>query len=317
LAIDQYGLRSGVVGPIAAFIDPALNQTPEGVVVTAWPLVLPSNGKQIFHINALDPDGQQLTISAVPASGALQSTEDPSVFIRSAPGVISVTGTAIDPLGASASGTTAISTGGATGQRTIRRSVFGSRKNWGSFADASIQGPSLSSNDFIQAPAGPLTLGHTFTMLQDASLIGGNIYKHPQANGAITIALWDSVGSVLTQMTVSWVSDVGGWRQALFPSPISVANGSEYTLGYWTPNYYVVSTWVFNGQDTAVYPFLLKSYSEGAGGRFDGMGLVTGASLAFPTVRVPANYYIDPIVTWIDDTPAWAPGYNAQWVNGR
>jgi hypothetical protein len=235
------------------------------------------------------------------------------------------TATATDPLGLAATGTRTVTTGGATGIRTVRAGLLENRVIWGSLATPgydTIQGPTLTLDDFIQAPAGPITLAITFTMQRAANITGCRIYKHPSLTGTIPVALWNSAGTVLASTTVSFIADHGGWRTVTFPAPAAVVNGSEYTVGYFSAgDNYVYSAWVFNAQDTYVYPFLVKSYSETGGTKANGAARHQAASLTFPNVpgdRTPANYYIDPIAEWTDTLPGYTGGtaYYDQFIHG-
>jgi hypothetical protein len=235
------------------------------------------------------------------------------------------TATATDPFSLSDSDTKAITVAGATGIRTVRASLLENRVIWGSLATPGFdltQGPTLTLDDFIQAPAGPITLAITFTMLHNAQIIGCRIGKHPQLAGTIPVALWGNTGALLAQTSVTFASDTGGWRGVPFASPVTVFADVEYTLGYLSPgDHYAYSAWVFNAQDTVVHPFLVKTYTEFAGTKADGSGRHQGASITFPNAtsdRSPANYYIDPIAQWTDDLPGYTGGktYYDQWVNG-
>jgi hypothetical protein len=235
------------------------------------------------------------------------------------------TATATDPLGLLDTDIQTISAGGATGLRTVRASLFENRVIWGNLATPgydAIQGPTLTLDDFIQAPTGPITLAVTFTMQRNATITGCRIYKHPSLAGTIPIALWDHTGTMLASASVAWTADHGGWRTIPFTAPASVTNSADYTVGYHSPgDNYVYSAWVFNAQDTYVYPFLVKSYKESAGIKADGAARHQGSSLAFPSAaadRTPANYYIDPIAEWTDDLPGYTGGeaYYDQFLNG-
>jgi hypothetical protein len=235
------------------------------------------------------------------------------------------TATATDPLGLLDTDTQTISAGGATGLRTVRASLFENRVIWGNLATPgydAIQGPTLTLDDFIQAPTGPITLAVTFTMQRNATIPGCRIYKHPSLAGTIPIALWDHTGTMLASASVVWTTDHGGWRTINFTAPASVTTSADYTIGYHSAgDNYVYSAWVFNAQDTYVYPFLVKSYKESAGIKADGGARHQGASLAFPSAaadRTPANYYIDPIAEWTDDLPGYTGGeaYYDQFING-
>lgn len=223
--------------------------------------------------------------------------------------------TVTDPLGGSASAAVTLPVSGATGLHVIKRTVMSDRVNWGSVGDPTMQGPTLHTEgaagpEYIQAPDGPLTLAHTFTMLRDCDIIGLRIYKAPNLAGTIPIRLWDAVGAVLHSDSVVWVADEGGWREIIFSAPVSVDQDSEYTLGYLAPaNDYAFSTWVFQAQDYIDYPFRTKTFFQTTITR-DGNARHTGAgtTITFPnanTDRVPTNYYIAPIAEWTTDLPVY------------
>jgi hypothetical protein len=78
-AIDQYGQRSGMSASENAFIDPALNEAPE-VTITCWPAEIPTNGIALVRVNAIDVDAQLLALTLDVDLGALEVTDDPSVW---------------------------------------------------------------------------------------------------------------------------------------------------------------------------------------------------------------------------------------------
>jgi len=238
------------------------------------------------------------------------------------------TGTATDPLSASDTDTVTISSGGGgtTSARAIRTSFFENRINWGNSVDEFTQGPNLVIDDYIQAPVGPVTLGHTMSTIINARIIGIRIYKHPLASGTIPTAMWSATGTVLASKTVSWSVDDGGWRTITWDAPISITAGTTYNFGYHYPNAdskYAANSYVWNSsQDTFVYPLNMPGYSAtSTGTKSGGSWAHVGSGLTFsnaPVDRQPANYYIDPIVEWDLDTPGYTPGqpYYGQFVNG-
>lgn len=238
------------------------------------------------------------------------------------------TGTAEDPLGLTDTDAPTISSGGATGIRTVRRSTTDSRVNWGNAIDTGTQGPTLGTEgslgpDYQQAPDGPVTLAHTYTMMRDADLVAIRIYKAPDLAGTIDFGVWDDAGTLLGSESVAMVADDGGWVEVPFSPTVALTDGEEYTFGYLSPgNDYAYSTWVVNGLDYITYPFRGRVFTEtGAGVKAHGNARTTGASLTFPSVasdRSPANYYVDPIVEWEETLPGYdgSADYFAQFENG-
>lgn len=317
-AVDQYGQRSALSSQVVAFVNPALNIAPVAVV-RAWPLTMPSNGQQLVRLNASDEDGQVLTLAMTPSAGTLATTADPSVWTRSTAGAYSATGTATDPLAASDSDTLAISAGGATGLRTIRRSLYENRVEFASptpgFSDE--LGPRFGPPD-SGYPTGPMTLSLPFTMLRNANVTGCRFYKAPLLAGTVPFAMWGPTGTLLSSVDVVLTVDEGGWQEVDFGTPVSVTNGTEYSIGYLVPSDdYAITPWAYNSQDVVTYPFRVKQFTVSGGTNGNGSGLVSGASLTWPntTARSPHGWYIDPIAEWTDTTPANGPGYFNQWVN--
>lgn len=231
--------------------------------------------------------------------------------------------TATDTLGGTDSVDQVVASGG-TVTRTVRRSLMENRVNWGSVVDANdlaAQGPHLSTegsagSDYVQAPDGPVTLGHLVQMQRDCDLVGVRIYKVPDLAGDIGIGIWLSDGTELDTFTVTWIADEGGWREIEFPTPIPVTNALSYVIGYHVPgNDYAYQPWVWNGQDYVSYPFAVKTFTEFSGVRSQGSVSLAGASLAFPSAHHAADYYIDPIAEWEETTPGYAGGleYFAQF----
>lgn len=85
-AVDTYGQRSAIVGPVTAFVDPADNVPPE-VDAAIYPAVPPTGGKSLVRVLVDDPNGQTLTpsLTLTAGGGTLTATEDPTVFVYTAP----------------------------------------------------------------------------------------------------------------------------------------------------------------------------------------------------------------------------------------
>lgn len=83
-SIDQYGQRSTYSNPLDAFIDPALNVPPE-VSIRTWPEAMPTVGKAYVRINASDLNAQALALHLDVSVGTLEATDDPSVYLYTAP----------------------------------------------------------------------------------------------------------------------------------------------------------------------------------------------------------------------------------------
>jgi hypothetical protein len=124
------------------------------------------------------------------------------------------TATATDPLTLDDVDVVTVTAGGATGTRTVRVSPYANRVNWGNAVDDTVQGPSLTYSDqfLSQKPAGPVTLGQTYTMLRDCTITGVRIYKHPDLAGSIPVKMWAHDGTELAAKTATWIADGGGWE---------------------------------------------------------------------------------------------------------
>src|SRR6478735_8639301 len=174
-----------------------------------------------------------------------------------------VTATATDPLGLSATDTLDVPDGAATGVRTIRTSFLGTRVNWGSVVDAGINGPNLTLDDVLQAPVGPVTLGASFHVLTTATTPGMRVYKHPLAAGTVTFGVWNAAGTLLASTIQTWEEDDGGWVDVDLGSSVARVSEENYHWGYHYPNndtHYAASTWVFNAQDSVVWPLRMPTF---------------------------------------------------------
>lgn len=230
-------------------------------------------------------------------------------------------GTATDPIGVTASDTTAITVAGATGTRTIRRSLFENRVNWGSptpgfeFTQGPTFGPLTTGY-----PSGPVSLSTSFQMLRDCEIVACRFYKAPLLAGTIPFALFDSAGTALASASLVCVADEGGWREIAL-GPAAVTLGAYYSVGYFVPNdNYAMSAWIWNAQDTVVYPFAVRGLNESGGLRTFGAGHHAGPAFVCPGVneRSATNWYIEPIAQWQDDLPGYRGGtsFYSQFENG-
>lgn len=228
------------------------------------------------------------------------------------------TATATDTLGLSDEATTTIAAGGATGTRTVRRSLLGNRINWGSLTPgfSDTQGPAPRT-DLAQAPDGPVTVSVIFTVTEpDWSLAAFRFYKHPDLTGTIPWAVWDSAGVLIDDGTFDVTADNGGWVTVDI-DPVATAEDTEYVLGvYFAGNNYYGSAWVWASQDTVVPPFLVRQMFETGGVRSRGSAFHAGSGITFPATHYAANYYIDPIVQKTVDLPGYGAAYFDQFVNG-
>lgn len=227
------------------------------------------------------------------------------------PSVINATATATDTLAATDTATPALTVGAGTGQRTVTATMMGDRITFGSAIDGTRpQGPT-----FTNESAGALTLGVQFTALRSCRITGCRIYKAPLVAGTVPVTVWTSTGTKITETTVEWVSDDGGWQDITFPTPAQVTQGSDYMVSYFSPNgHFATTAWVYNSQTTIVYPFFVVD--------FQGGGVPSAyrinATAGFPTTRSGYTYWIDPIAEWDDPMPGYESGtdYFDQWTNG-
>lgn len=83
-SIDQYGQRSTLSNPLNAFIDPALNVPPQ-VQIRSYPEALPTVGKAFIRVNASDVNAQSLALALNATVGTLEATDDPSLWLYTAP----------------------------------------------------------------------------------------------------------------------------------------------------------------------------------------------------------------------------------------
>lgn len=214
------------------------------------------------------------------------------------------TGTATDPLGLTDSDTLTTTPGGATGVRTIRSSFLATRINWGNAIDELTRGPSVLGENPYATP-GPISLGVTLTCIAPARSRGCRFYKSPTLTGAVPLGMWDSTGTLLATKTVTVGADSGGWVEVPWDAPVEMTVDETYRWGYlYSPadTKYAESTYVWNTQQTCVYPLLMQTYGCWAK---PGGALQVGNPV---TERSPSNFYVDPMVEWDVDIPGYDHG---------
>jgi hypothetical protein len=81
-AVNGYDMYSPLSATVSAYLDPALN-IPPTVAITTWPATIPTTGRCIVRVNAVDADAQALALTLNVSAGSLQPTTDPSVWILS------------------------------------------------------------------------------------------------------------------------------------------------------------------------------------------------------------------------------------------
>lgn len=248
------------------------------------------------------------------------------------------TGSATDTMGASASDTATINSTASAPPRKVHRSLMQNRLQWGSAVDTSLRGPTFSdaaAEPFLprSSPPDAITLSMIFQVRAPCRFTGCRVYKAPNATGAISFTLWQSstlvtgptsTGTVLgTQSAGTWAVDGGGWRQVTFASPVNLVPGVSYVIGFRSiDGIFAYTQWVWNAQDTVVWPLENKALFEGSGVRSDGSansatGTYPETVITFPQNHNATNYYIDPQVEWDEPLPGYTGTntYFDQWAN--
>lgn len=245
--------------------------------------------------------------------------------------IYDLTGTATDTLGAADTDDLAYTVPHLIGSpRTVTRSLLANRINWDSVVSSVVQGPTfsdvrpqdLTATEGVVAPPAQVTVSQIFSVLAPCRLTGFRVYKAPNATGtAIAVRLWSGIttGTELAATTIpSWVVDGGGWRQVTFSSSVDLVPNVTYVIGVHIPSgIYAYSEWVYNGQDTVVWPILAKSLTDFGTKTNGNAAAYLGTGITFPTHHTAANFYIDPQVEWDDPMPGYSGGttYYDQWTN--
>lgn len=115
------------------------------------------------------------------------------------------------------------------------------------------EGPALSTFLGDQQPAqldpadsAPVELGAKFTAQKDLEIHALRYYQGPLGHGKHTGSLWDAQGTRLA--TVDFAETAGeGWQTAYLDAPVSLAQGSEFTVSYQAP----AGGYVFTSADFA------------------------------------------------------------------
>lgn len=298
---------SPLSAPSSATVNPSNNAY--SYAGTGLPTMSASPSATWYGVDILTDDGL-----GGGSTADLVSMSDTVTAVRSGgPGTTFVTGTATDPLGVTATDAHSVSLSGST-VRTVRRSMWEDRTSLSSmqFNDSTL-GPGFIkeglSNEF----------GVGFDVERNVKILGANIYKAPACSGTVTVTLWTGGGTALASTVVNWTADAGGWREILFASPVEIAAGSPYVMSYFSPNgESAQNAWVYNDMDYYEYPFHVPRLIETANGKTGAARVASQTESAhkFPTLSTATNYYVDPIASWIETTPASGPGYFNQFPNG-
>lgn len=106
-----------------------------------------------------------------------------------------------------------------------------------------------SGDDVPDTPSDPDTraveLGTTFTSDADGQVSALRYYKSDDNDGKHVGKLWNADGKLLASATFSAESSEG-WQEATLSTPVTVAEGEQYTVSYNAPNgRYADDQWVF------------------------------------------------------------------------
>src|SRR6185437_17036532 len=127
-------------------------------------------------------------------------------------------------------------------------------------------------------------LGMSFTVAQSGTISAVRFYKGPQDTGVHTGTLWTSTGAQLGSVTFS-NETASGWQTASFTTPITVAAGTTYVVGYHSNGFYSSTTNYFTA------PVSNGGITAPAAGN----GVYTyGTGTPFPTNTYgSSNYWVD------------------------
>ncbi|MEU0881545.1 DUF4082 domain-containing protein [Lentzea sp. NPDC005914] len=149
---------------------------------------------------------------------------------------------------------------------------------------------------------GQVELGVRFTVDQPGVVTGVRFYKGTGNSGTHVGHLWTSTGTLLGTVTFS-NETVGGWQQANFATPITVAANTQYVVSYYAPNgHYSVTRgqFEFNGVDRGPM-HAPKTLAGAPNGTY-----VYGNGGGFPTSGNDANYWVDAVYSPSSGTPSAA-----------
>ncbi|HWF52293.1 MAG TPA: DUF4082 domain-containing protein [Solirubrobacteraceae bacterium] len=80
-----------------------------------------------------------------------------------------------------------------------------------------------------------IEVGLKFTSDVNGSVTGVRFYKAAANTGTHVGSLWTASGTLLAQVTFT-NETASGWQQAYFSSPVAIASGTTYVVGYLAPN---------------------------------------------------------------------------------
>ncbi|MFT3877012.1 MAG: DUF4082 domain-containing protein [Propioniciclava sp.] len=156
----------------------------------------------------------------------------------------------------------------------------------GLFAESEVPGMA-DAND-----GRPLTVATRFIASNAGEVSGVEYYKGAADNGDVTVFLWGPDHAVLASAPVT-DQVAAGWQRVLFDTPVVIAEGAEYTVGYRTSaGVYPVT---LGRLSTPVTAGLLRT-PEKAGGFTYGTG--------YPDAQVSTSYLVDVLYTPVEAAPS-------------
>jgi hypothetical protein len=276
-----------------------------------------------YGVDVLIDDGSGVTgPGAADHAGIADSV---SILRTGVPATVAASASATDPLSTSTADTAVLPVGGATAVRTRRRGLFDYRVAWGPVTGVGFpQGPSFQALTVR-------SVALEFSVLTPVRFVGCRIYKAPNLVGtSIPVTLWsyDGAGGASVDRgteTVTWVADLGGWREIVFATPVNLNVGTIYKIGYLSANgVHAFSNPVWSFFSDVVYPLhvahAIEAVFSPTGIGSGGGAFHIGTAHVVPETHNEVNYYIEPIVEWEANDPVFAPdtsrSYYDQWVNG-
>jgi len=129
-----------------------------------------------------------------------------------------------------------------------------------------------------------------FRASQDGLVTGLRFYKSDRNTGTHTGHLWDSTGTLLSEVTFT-NETASGWQTAYFSTPVAITANTMYTISYHTDaGYFSVDRAYFN---TGLTQGPLYAYSTT---EVSGNGVYRGGTSGYPTISYNAsNYWVDVI----------------------
>lgn len=152
------------------------------------------------------------------------------------------------------------------------------------------QGPTLTTFLEDQQPAqldpydnAPVELGLKFSAQKDIQVHALRYYQGPSGHGEHSGSIWDSTGTKVATATFAQTTQQG-WQTAYLDSPVTMAQGSEFTISYQAPS----GGYVFTSADFANGKSNAELSLTGSNGLFTyGSGSVPASSWN------SSNYFVD------------------------